>query len=120
MTQPMDPDELLTRARQAITKGLQLAGQGDTGPGIAWLGDAAKAIEDLDAYLTMGGHLPSQWKRARPAQAQPMQVRRSSAAACNVSPSAPPPSGGATPHCTRLRGHDGAHKDLGSGFTWRK
>jgi hypothetical protein len=117
VTRPnLDPDELLTKARQAITRGLQLQADGDQGPAMAWLGGAAKAIEDLDAYLTMGGRLPSQWRRAKPAAA-PSAVDRSTVARCGQSSTAAVP--GTFAQCSRLRGHRGNHRHELSGLSWR-
>lgn len=116
---PLDPDELLTKARQSISKGLQLAGQGDSGPAMAWLGDAATAIENLDAYLVMGGRLPSAWKRARPAGA-PSRVDQAPKRSGTACPATTTDQGRQSPplRCTRLRGHDGPHKHLASGHAW--
>lgn len=111
-----DPDELLTRIRRAHSDAQRQVSGGDWGPAMAQIQGAWKLFEDLDAYLQMGGRLPSSWKRARPAGAS-RPVDQSTAARCGAR--LPGATEGTWNVCDRLRGHDGPHKHLPSGFTWR-
>lgn len=112
-----DPDELLTRLRRAMADAQRQMSQGNAGPALGFYQTVGVAFENLDAYLQMGGRLPSSWKRARPAGA-PRPVDRA-ATGTSAQCGAPQTDGPRPTLCTRLRGHHGVHKHEPTGIAWK-